>query len=215
MIATETLIGGAIGGVISLVGNYVVGRFAESHKAAVNVAAKRKERYHEKQAAAIAGVYEKLSLYDDALRGLHLYETKSLTEDQEKRTQGAIGEADRMRRDFEGYFAANEIYFPEALASRVQQVSSILRRALSTHREMARSANVGSIMEARDAARNLLHDLKGRFRELLLGKDAGLASAVSAENISARRPRIRRSRRHPGYRPARGRAGIEGDSPAQ
>ncbi len=211
----ETLIVAVLGGVISLAGKFVVDRFTESHRAAVGVATKRKERYQEKQASAIAGVYEKLSLYDDALRGLHLYESKSLAPDQEERIRGAIGEADRVRRDFEKYFAAHEIYFPETLASGVQRVSLILRQALWTHREMARSADVGGIREARDAARDLLRDLKGKFRELLLGRDVGSSPAGGDEDIEAQRPRLRRRRRPPGYRPARGRMGTTGASPAQ
>jgi hypothetical protein len=192
MEALNPILGGVLGGMVPLIGKYVIDRLAETHKAAVSVAAKRKERYQEKQASAIASVHERLSLYNDVLRGLHLYETRSLAEDQEKRIQEEIVEADRVRRDFERNFAANEIYLPEALASDVQKVSLILRQALWTHREKARSANIDGIMEARDAAKNLLQDLKGKFRELLSEKDAGQASASGSENIGARRSRPRR-----------------------
>lgn len=215
MEALNSFLGGVVGGMIplmgALIGKYVVDRLNETHKASVSVAAKRKERYQEKQASAIAGVYEKLRLYDDALRSLHLYEARSHTEAQEKRIQGAIDEVDQVRRDFERYFAANEIYFPESLASDVQQVSSILRQALWTHREKARMADVGSIMGARDAAKTLLQNLKGKFRELLLGKDAGPIFAGSAEDIGTRRPSLRRSRHRPGHRPARGRTSTAGE----
>ena len=62
MTAMETFAIGAIGGMAPLIGKYIVDRLTESHKAAVNVAAKRKERYHEKQAAAVAGTYERLTI---------------------------------------------------------------------------------------------------------------------------------------------------------
>ena len=177
-----SLIGGALGGMITLAGKYVVDRFAESHKAAVSIAAKRKEKYHEKQAAAVAGTYEKLTRYSDAVCGLYLWEAASLSRDQEERVRKELDEAHQARIDFQRFFAANEIYFPAPLASKVEELNRRLHRALLTHRAMTGPGPISQtagddkatkIKETRAAAKELLRELKGKFRELLLGKDAG------------------------------------------
>jgi hypothetical protein len=177
----ETLIIAAVGGVTSLVGKYILDRFTESHKATVAIAAKRRERYHEKQATAIAGTYEKLTTYVDAACGLYLYETAVLATEQEDRIKEELDGANHARLDFQKYFAANEIYFPTTLAVKVDQLSRDLHRAILTHRMMtgprpmgqdaSKDKDVAKIKETRDAAKGLLEELKGKFRELLLGDE--------------------------------------------
>ena len=58
---------GAMGGLALLIGKYVVDRFTESHKAAVSIAAKRRERFNDKQAEVTAELYEKLACCTSAV----------------------------------------------------------------------------------------------------------------------------------------------------
>jgi hypothetical protein len=180
ILSAQSLILGAIGGVATLIGKYILDRFTESNKAAIAIAAKRKERYHEKQAASIAGTYEKLTMYVDVVCGLYLYEASNLSKEEEQRIEKELDEANQAREGFEKYFAANEIYFPVSLASKVETLKRDLGRALRTHRQIAgRSPNVQSpendknlrINETRTSAINLLDELKSKFRELLLGNE--------------------------------------------
>ena len=77
-----------------------------------------KKRYHEKQAAAVAGTYEKLAGYLATVSGLYLYEAASLSHDEEERIPKELDEADQARIDFQKFFTANEIYFPASLPAK-------------------------------------------------------------------------------------------------
>jgi hypothetical protein len=218
----QTLIIGALGGTgyaaLSAALKYIADRLTESHKLVVGVAAKRRERYHEKQAVAVAGTYEKLTIYVDAVCGLYLWEAASLTHDQEERIRKELDEAHQARIGFQRFFAANEIYFPAPLACKVEELNRRLRRALLSHRAMTGPGPIGQaagddkatkLKETRDAAKELLGELKDKFRELLLGKDAGpsegrpVSTTGEITTLAADMPRrrIHRPVRRPPRRP--------------
>jgi hypothetical protein len=191
----QSLIIGAVGGMASQVLRSILDRFGESHKATIGIAAKRKERYYEKQAAAVASIYEKLTRYMDTVDSLRLYEPAStwgeqpidesartyLEEKRGKLIDQGLDEATRARIDFERSFAASEIYFSPSLVSQARDLGRDLHRVILIHR-MASLHPLGElpgrdagddkakIQKIKEATNVLISTLKSKFQEMLLGK---------------------------------------------
>jgi hypothetical protein len=189
--ASQQLICAVIGSVVTLAGKYVIDRFTESHKAAVSVAAKRRERFYEKQAAAIAGTYERLARCTEAACGLYISESDlssgELSEWKTQKLKEDIDKAEQARRDFSDYFAANMIYFPRSLAPKVEKLGHEVQAAIGLNQIAILSKPLGlpvtekdlaSMKAAREAARELLAELQDRFREMMLRDEPPWYSAI-------------------------------------
>src|SRR5258708_39997454 len=87
----QQLVAGAMGGLALLIGKYLVDRFTESHKASVAIAAKRRERFQDKQAEVAAELYKKLVCCTSAVFMLLVFDdpedTRSRLLDSETRTK--------------------------------------------------------------------------------------------------------------------------------
>jgi hypothetical protein len=114
--STQTLVVGAIGGAIALLGKYVIDRFAASHNAELGVRAKRRERYFDKQASVLEGMSEKLAGLVYALGELHFDETdfiRELADIIKTDIKEMLPTVQAAQKQASIYFASNELYFSQ------------------------------------------------------------------------------------------------------
>lgn len=181
VLTTQTLVVGAVGGLATLVGKYVIDRFTESHKASVGIRAKREERYYEKQAAAIAGTYERLAKHTQLIIDLRILESdispEGLSEWRIQRLKEGMAEVEAASRDFKQFFTANQIYLPPSLSPKIQAMTKHLWMTTMHHyvatfesrnKPPLSTKDLKRLKRFREAAETLLEELRDRFRMLLL-----------------------------------------------
>jgi hypothetical protein len=121
---TQVLIGalgGVAGGVVTMVCKYVVDRLMERQKVELSLAAKRREKYYEKQSVVLAGAYERLARCVPPTFGS--YPTREmLDESLVDRINESAKAAHKASVEFDLYYRDNVIYIPKGLARRMQHV---------------------------------------------------------------------------------------------
>jgi len=141
-------------------------RQLELVRSSLAIAAKRKERFHDKQATVLATTYQRLSASTDGVLRL-LVPMQSPEERQEHIIKSA-----KTLRKLRDYSAMNKLYIPDELATHISDVTDELFIAQAT---LAAAADPDSVWKKRDEsierAERILNDLRTRFRTLMLGDD--------------------------------------------
>jgi len=196
----QTLIVGAMGGAITMAVKYAIDRFAESHKAEIGVRAKRRERYYDKQATAIAWMYERLARLVYAVDQLHISadpeHRRLVMKITTKNIKEALPAALEAVKEAEVYFATNELYFSESLANNVSllilnmcMATGSIHRAVQDGLDQITEDNVRSIDSSRQRTRTVIAQLRTEFRKLMLGEERSSQSSPWAWAKSLRRSR--------------------------
>src|SRR5208337_669591 len=89
-------------------------------RSSLAIAAKRKERFHDKQAIVLAATYQRLSASIDGVLGL-LVPRQS----PEERQEHIIKSATKLRK-LRDYSAMNKLYIPDELATHISDVTDEL-----------------------------------------------------------------------------------------
>jgi hypothetical protein len=181
----QQLVTGAMGGLALLIGKYVVDRFTESHKAAVGIAAKRRERFQDKQAEVAAELYVKLARCTEAVFMLIVLDEPESrisrlqeSESRAKRLKNLLPKAEQAWGELSAYFNAHALYFPEPLLSRIRQAGHHMEKVIDDVHEMVDSGLdqvepkvKNMIDEARLETKELLLEIRSRFYKLMLGDE--------------------------------------------
>jgi hypothetical protein len=197
-----SLIAGVFGGLIPLSFKYLVDRFAESHRAEVSVAAKRKERLYDKQAAVIAVAYERLARWSEAARCISLpefdVEAGVLSDWGTERLKEKVERADQAADAFREHFIANKIYLPTTLDEEILRITLNLYSATAKPKLLTLSDPTRRDVTDRDReyikqclerASTLLAELRERFYKLMLRDEPSKTPVAETANDSASRGR--------------------------
>ena len=142
-------------------------RRLELVRSSLAISAKRKERFHDKQATVLAATYQRLSASIDGVLRL-LVPMQS----PEERQEHIIKSATTLRK-LRDYSAMTKLYIPDELAIHISDVTDELFIAQAT---LAAAADPDSVWKKRDEsierAERILNDLRTRFRTLMLGDDS-------------------------------------------
>lgn len=153
---------GVLGGTIPLVLKYFVDHLTEKRRVDLSFTAKRRERYHEKQMAAIEDAYELLVGYVAICKSIYLHETNESLKDK-------IERAEKMRDEFQSVFDRQVIYLPPEMVNSLSMVSYQLRRihGLAKWKPLTDSLNKDSNMCEEDVRLvELKVDLRISFDQL-------------------------------------------------
>jgi len=163
----------------------VVDRFTESHKAAVGIAAKRRERFKDKQAEVAAELYEKLVRCTLAVFPLIVLDEPESrisrlqdSESRAKRLKDLLPRAEQAWIELSVYYNAHALYFPEPLLSRIRHAGHHMEKLIDDVHKMLDSGfdqvelnDRIMIDEARLEAKELLLEIRNRFYKLMLGDE--------------------------------------------
>jgi hypothetical protein len=179
---TPALITGAIGGIATLVAKYIIDRFAEANKAALGVAAKRKERLDEKQAMVISGIYYKLERCVEDMSELYFHGDEAgldatLSQAVEQQLGSHLGKAEKSLKRLQAFHSKYCLYLPEHLDEAISRVILTAESHIGKFQEELLTKGFSEIdraasEEIRDLRFNnilLLIELRKRFRQLMLG----------------------------------------------
>jgi hypothetical protein len=177
----QTLLMGAIGGLLPLALKYVVDRFAERYRSDLRVAARRKEQLYTKQAKVVIGVYSRLAdsmgdVYDllgvSSRRWGSVYTFKGGV-----KKQISPESCHRSFDKFQHYFIKYKPYLPPLLANDVTGTGLRLFDTIKMCEKNAKAASEGSTQETlsdseslRGQVRRTMKDLTSKFRELMNGE---------------------------------------------
>lgn len=178
---TQAIFWGGVGGLVTLIGKYVIDRLTESHKASVGLATKRKERFYEKQATVISGVYRRMDrcisdlseLYFQGDEGKLDSPVSDAVERQlARRLEKARSSFDRLQ----SYYDNHNLFLPEPLDQAVLSYIVLAERhleefgyAFAKGFEELNEVVVNGIVELRSQGLTALLGLKDQFRFLLTG----------------------------------------------
>jgi hypothetical protein len=179
------LLTGAMGGLAFLVGKYVVDRLAESHKAAVGIAAKRRERFQDKQAEVAAEIYEKLASSTEAVFTLIVLDEPESrisrllkSETRTKRLRDLLPNAEQAWGELSAYHNRHGLYFPEPLLSRTKQAGYHMEKVIDdVHKMLDQGLDQIEpkdkiiLDKARLEAVELLVEIRTMFYTLMLGNE--------------------------------------------
>lgn len=175
-----TLVIGAFGGLAALIGKYVIDRFAEAHKTALGVAAKRSEAFNERQALVIAGLYRRLVRCVADLSKLYFHGDEASLEPEiskvvEKQSDANLTKATRSFQKLESFYDKYNLYLPEPLDQSVLTVVLLAERHIDDFEsaflqgvDQLKDSVVEDISDIRAKNITLLLDLKREFRQLLV-----------------------------------------------
>jgi hypothetical protein len=162
------LVTAAISAGAGFIFKHVFDRFTESHKVEVALSAKRRERYYDKQAAVVAGMYERLA------KLVHFVNTMSTHPSRD-----AIDTKDVLTLFTESlqYFEVNELYFPQAEAATIKAVIAKLRYpVVAVHNynviDKVPPDLSGDLSTIRESVRTIMEQLQDKFRTLMMGQDS-------------------------------------------
>jgi hypothetical protein len=133
----QQFVAGAMGGLALLIGKLFVDRFTESHKADVSIAAKRRERFQDKQAQVAAELYEKLANCTSAVfmlvvveepdsRISHLLESES----RAKRLKDLLPAAEQAWGELSTYYNAHSLYFSDSLLTSIRRAGHHMEKVI-------------------------------------------------------------------------------------
>jgi hypothetical protein len=154
----------ALGGSIC---THVFARFTESHKATVGLSAKRKERFYDKQATVVAGMYERLA---------RLVQVINHMATQSSPNESDIAKALDLFNECRQYFEISELYFPETEAATIRTVIITMRYpvfAMHNYNVIGKTPfDFGSeLTKIRETVSDLMEQLQNKFRQLMLGEE--------------------------------------------
>jgi hypothetical protein len=183
------LINGAIGGIVL---KYIVDRFAEANKAALGIAAKRKERLDEKQAMVISGIYHKLERCVEDVSELYFHGDEAdldptMSQAVEQQLGFHLTKAEKSLKQLRAFYSKYSLYLPENVDSAISSVIMTVESHVDKFQgelltkefgDIDRTANE-EIKDLRFDNILLLIELKKRFRQLLLGEpERGLIEKI-------------------------------------
>lgn len=170
---------------------YILDNRMESRKTALSLAAKRRGHFIDKQAAAIAGMYERFARCELAIeRCVTTKPGPSSPETAEARSEEEIGKVKGAYEDLEEYHLANEVYFLEPMAENMRSSVNIIKSSsmmlfIERHgenRESLGEEGIESLQKSRDTIRKYLAGLRTRFAKLMLQDDPTLFELARKES---------------------------------
>jgi hypothetical protein len=177
----QAVVLGAAGGLVTLIGKYVIDRLTESHKAALGLASKRKERFYEKQAAVISGTYRRMDRCISDLSELYFHGDEGHLEPlMANAVENQLGEklnkATKSFKSLESFYDEYNLFLPESLDQAVLSYILLAERHLNKFEvafvkgfDELNEVVVHGVVELRSQGVTVLAGLKKQFRELLTG----------------------------------------------
>ena len=174
-----TVLGGVIGGLVTLTGQYILGRFTESHKAKLVVASKRREWFYEKQAIAISVIYRRMDRCISDFSELYFHGDEAklepiLSEAVEQQLTGKLDKAAKSFENLKAVYDRYNLFLPDTLDNPVLSYILLAEQHLDEFQiafakgfDELNEVVIRDIVELRSHGVTALSDLKKQFRELL------------------------------------------------
>jgi hypothetical protein len=177
---TNALVTGAVGGIATLIIKYVIDRFSEVHKSAIGVAAKRREKFNEKQAMVLAGVYHRLQRCVEDMSEIYFHGDEGelepiISQAVENQLSAKLEKARKSYEKLETFHGKYGLYLPEFLDDSVNQAILVAQShldefdfAFAKGFDELNADIVNTIIRLRGDNIILVIELKKAFRRLLV-----------------------------------------------
>jgi hypothetical protein len=174
----------AIGGLLALLAKYVVDQFTESRKVAMNLVARGREKYFEKQATAITGLYELQVKVIAATIALSVHDLDNTPEAKAKKTKEAQAHRPlqtQASKELQEYVTTHSLFFPDKLLEFLDTIFMMVIKHKNKYDifyiddfEQVTQDYLDESKKSREKLREVQDELRVYLRELMRGRDEHL-----------------------------------------